>query len=276
MSPSQSWNSFTPKATLDYKVTEDAMVYVSYSEGFKSGGFNGSASSEAAALRGFDPEKAKQWEVGLKSMWLDGQVRLNLTAFHIDYTDLQVFQLVNGAELVIDNAADATSKGFEAELTAALTKELTFNANYAYLDASYSSYITEDGEDFSGNRLTRSPEHSFNIAMTYQRDLGDWGVLTLQGDYAYRDEIFFNPDNFRLDDGRILVGDGSRSLLDAYVALEFVQQGLEVKLWGKNLTDELYRVHGIDGRGPFGLTNSAAVVYGLPRSYGVTVTWQFN
>tara|TARA_B100001939_G_scaffold347695_1_gene370156 strand:+ start:11288 stop:13579 length:2292 start_codon:yes stop_codon:yes gene_type:complete len=276
VSPSQSWNSFTPKATLDYKVTEDAMVYVSYSEGFKSGGFNGSASSEAAALRGFDPEKAKQWEVGLKSMWLDGQVRLNLTAFHIDYTDLQVFQLVNGAELVIDNAADATSKGFEAELTAALTKELTFNANYAYLDASYSSYITEDGEDFSGNRLTRSPEHSFNIAMTYQRDLGDWGVLTLQGDYAYRDEIFFNPDNFRLDDGRILVGDGSRSLLDAYVALEFVQQGLEVKLWGKNLTDELYRVHGIDGRGPFGLTNSAAVVYGLPRSYGVTVTWQFN
>ena len=276
VAPSESWNAFTPKATLDYRINEDAMIYVSYSEGFKSGGFNGSASSEASALSGFDPEKAKQWEGGLKSMLLDGKVRLNLTAFHIDYSDLQVFQLVNGSELVIDNAADAKSKGFEAELTAALTRELRVSANYAYLDATYSSYVTAEGNDLSGNRLTRSPKNSFNFSMNYSREIGGWGRITLQGDYSYRDEIFFNPDNYRLDDGRILVGDGNRSLVDAYIALQFIEQGLEVKAWGKNLTDERYRVHGIDGRGPFNLSDNAAVIYGMPRTYGLTLTWRYN
>jgi len=276
VSPNKSWDSFIPKASLDYRITEDVMVYASYSQGFKSGGFNGSAASEAAALQGFDPEKAKQWEVGLKSMFLDNRVRLNLTAFHIDYTDLQIFKLVNGSTLVIENAADARSRGFEAELTAAVTENLTLTANYAYLDTSYKNYITDKGEDYSGNSLTRSPKNSFNIGFSNVTDLADWGILTVAGNWSYRDEIFFNADNARLADGRPWVGDESRSLLDAHVALEFLDSGVEVKVWGKNLTDATYRVHGIDGSGPFSLSQNAAVVYGLPRTYGVTLTWAFN
>lgn len=276
VSPSQSWDSFIPKASVDYHITDDVMVYASYSQGFKSGGFNGSASSEAAALQGFDPEKAKQWEIGLKSMFLDNRVRLNLTAFHIDYTDLQIFKLVNGSTLVIENAADASSKGFEAELTAAVTDSLTLSANYAYLDTSYKNYVTDKGVDLSGNALTRAPKNSFNIGFNNVTDIEDWGRLTLAGNWSYRDEIFFDGANARLADGRPWIGDSSRSMIDAHVALELVNSGVEIKLWGKNLTDALYRVHTIDGSGPFNITENAAVVYGLPRTYGVTVTWDFN
>lgn len=276
VSPSKSWNSFIPKASLDYQLTDDIMIYASYSQGFKSGGFNGSAASETAAIQGFDPEKAKQWEIGFKSMFLDDRVRLNLTAFHIDYTDLQVFKLVNGSTLVIENAADAKSKGFEAEITAALTESLTLTANYAYLDATYKNYTTETGADLSGNFLTRAPKNSFNIGFTNVTDIEDWGRLTFAGNWSYRDEIFFDGANARIADGSPLIGDNSRSLLDAHVALELVNSGVEVKVWGKNLTDELYRVHGIDGSGPFGLSENAAVVYGMPRSYGVTLSWEFN
>lgn len=276
VNPSKSWNSFIPKASLNYRMTEDAMVYVSYSQGFKSGGFNGSAASEAAALQGFDPEKAKQWEVGLKSMMLDDKLRLNLTAFYIDYTDLQIFKLVNGSTLVIENAANASSQGFEAELTAAVTESLTVTANYAYLDTKYKDYITETGVDYSGNDLTRAPRNSFNLGASNVTDIADWGQLTIAANWSYRDKIYFDGANKHFSTGEVWIGDDSRHMVDAHIALDLVDQGMQIKLWGKNLTDALYRTHGIDGSGPFDLTENAAVVYGMPRTYGVTLTWEFN
>ncbi len=276
VSVDETWEEFTPKVSIDYQLNEDTMIYFAYSQGFKSGGFNGSASSGSIAEQGFDPEEATQYEIGIKSMLFDNRVRANLTAFQIDYTDLQVFQLKNGAELVIDNAADAESKGVELEITAALTETLTLTASYAYLDAEYDKYITESGADYSGNNLTRSPENSYNLSLMKRFSLGGVGDLTLQADYSYQDEIFFNADNYRMPNGDILVGDDDHNLWDAYAILELANTGIEIKLWGKNLGDEEYRVHGIDGRGPFNLSQNAAVVWGMPRTYGISLTWNID
>jgi iron complex outermembrane recepter protein len=265
----ESWKSFTPMISLDWHITDDAMVYASITEGQKSGGFNGTAPSAEGAETPFDEETARQYEVGLKSEWFDRRLRANLTAFYIDYEDLQVFQLVEGARLIVDNAADATSKGFELELLARLTDGLTARGSYAYLDATYDEFINEAGEDFSGNRLTRSPEHSYNVGLTQRAQLGDNLGLLLHAEYSYRSRIFFNPDNWPL------TGDDSLGLVNARVTFEFQRQDIELSFWGTNLTDEVYVTQAIDGRGPFNLSQNAAGVIGAPRMYGATVNWRF-
>ena len=268
VSPSETWSSFTPMVSLDYHFHRGAMAYVSYSEGFKSGGFDGTARDAEAAERGFDEERARQFEVGLKSQLLDDRVRLNLAAFHIDYSDLQVFQLVDGASLVVSNAADATSQGFEAETWAVLSDNWRLRGSYAYLDATYDTFINEDGQDFSGNRLTRSPEHSYNIGLNYDTPIGDNMSLSALAEYSYRSRIYYDPDNFPL------VGDSSLGLLNARVTLG-VGDHWSFSLWGNNLTDEVYRLNVIDGRGPFNLSESGSAVIGPPRMWGVTADYRF-
>jgi iron complex outermembrane recepter protein len=265
----KSWNSFTPKISLDWAITDDVMVYASITEGQKSGGFNGTAPSAEAAEIPFDEEQARQYEIGLKSEWFDRRLRANLTAFYIDYEDLQVFQLVEGGRLIVDNAADATSQGYELELLARLTDGLTAQASYAYLDATYDEFINEAGQDFSGNRLTRSPKNSYNIGLTQRAQLGANLGLLLHAEYSYRSRIFFNPDNWPL------TGDDSLGLVNARVTLEFLRQNIDLSIWGSNLTDEVYVTQAIDGRGPFNLSQNAAGVIGAPRMYGANLNWRF-
>lgn len=254
--------------SLDYRFNVNAMAYVSYSEGFKSGGFDGTARDAASAERGFDEEQARQLEIGLKSQFLDDRIRLNLAAFHIDYTDLQVFQLVDGASLVVSNAADATSQGFEAEMWAVLTDQWRLRGSYAYLDATYDTFINSDGQDFSGNRLTRSPKHSYNLGLNFDTPVSDNMAISALAEYSYRSRIFYDPDNFPL------VGDSSLGLVNASVTLAVGDQW-EFSLWGHNLTDEVYRTNVIDGRGPFNLSQTGSAVIGPPRMWGVTAGYRF-
>jgi len=268
VSPSDTWSSFTPMVSLDYRFTVNTMAYASYSEGFKSGGFDGTARDAASAVRGFDEEQARQVEVGLKSQLFDNRLRLNLAAFHIDYTDLQVFQLVDGASLVVSNAADATSQGFEAEFWAVLNDQWKIQGSYAYLDASYDTFVNADGQDFSGNRLTRSPEHSYNISLNFDKPIGDNVRLSALAEYSYRSRIFYEPDNFPL------VGDPALGLVNTRITLG-VGDHWEFALWGENLADEVYRTNVIDGRGPFNLSENGSAVIGPPRMWGLTVGYRY-
>src|SRR5690606_14686593 len=87
---SPSWESFDPKASLDFAWTDEVMSYISYSEGFKSGGFQFAKFNAEEASEVFDPEKVTAYEVGVKSYLFDRQLRLNASAFYYDYSDLQV------------------------------------------------------------------------------------------------------------------------------------------------------------------------------------------
>ncbi len=268
ISASKSWNAFTPKVTVDWRPSDEVMLYFSVADGFKSGGFNGTAPDGIAASTPFDQEEARQFELGLKSELFDRRLRANLTAFHIDYDDLQVFQLVDGARLIVDNAADARSRGIELEMLAQLSSALTLSGHYAYLDTEYKDFINEAGLDFSGNTLTRAPKHSYNIGATYRADLDARLGLTLHAEYSYRSRVFYDPSNFAL------VGDSGRGLLDARAVLSLRDHNVDISLWGRNLTDKVHVTQAIDGRGPFNLSQNAAGVIAEPRMYGLTVTWR--
>src|SRR3546814_9624620 len=103
------FNSFTPRVALDYQVTPDMLLYVSWSKGFKSGTYNLGTLGNPV-----NPEKVSAFEGGIKSTLFDRRLRLNVAGFSYDYTDLQAGK-VESTSTVHENAATETIYGAEVE-----------------------------------------------------------------------------------------------------------------------------------------------------------------
>jgi iron complex outermembrane receptor protein len=258
----KTWQAWTPKIGLSFAPNEDVLLYASYSKGFKSGGYNDFQPSNPV----YDPEFIKSYEVGAKTEWLDNRLRLNAAVFYYDYTDLQVSSFLNSLTITT-NAADSTVKGAELELQWRPIDSLDLNASLGYLDAKYDRYLATYGVctlyaiqvvqdrnclgtnpftgapfvpgnarpvNASGNRLNNAPEIKSTLSALYSFELGGAGSLSLFGQLAYQDEIFFNPandPNARQD---------AVTLLDARVAYTTASGALEIAAFGKNLSDEEY------------------------------------
>lgn len=270
MSP--SWYSFDPKVTLEFSPTDDLMTYFVYSQGFKSGGFQFAKFNAVEAQEIFDPETVETFEVGLKSTWFDQRLRLNANVFHYDYSDLQVAKTTTGVAgapaISTINAAAATVKGFELDSSLGLTDDLNLHIGYAYLDATYDEYIFDDTLDFSGNDLVRAPEHTFNATLDYARNVGT-GLLGFRADYSWTDEYFFEPDQ------GLTIGTTQDDYGLVNAAFYYEQGPWRYSVWGKNLTDEVYRTTTLSFGPPS--PNTFTMEYlGLPRTYGITVGWTFE
>jgi len=193
-------NAWTPKFGLNYKPTDDLLLYASATRGFKNGGFEYGATNAVDAARGYAPEYLWAYEVGMKSDWFDNRLRLNLAGFYYDYKDLQVTLFTPPANAITDNAATAKVKGLEAEIQARVVQGLDVFANLAYLDATYSSYpgatVTAFGPfDAKGKRLNSSPEFSMTLGGVYTHELGDNGTVYAGVDYHWQSTIYFTPAN---------------------------------------------------------------------------------
>jgi iron complex outermembrane receptor protein len=258
----KDWSEFTPRVSLDWRANDNALLYASAARGFKGGGWQGKPATEAAALFPYDPEIAWTYEIGAKTDWADGRVRANLAIFHTSFDDLQVEQLDDaGLSLIIDNAASARIDGVELELQVRPIAALQLWLSGSYLDSEYRDFIDSAGNDLSGNRLARTPEFSFSGGVDYNTPLTATLTLDLRAEYQWQDDMPWLVENTVFED--------SYGLLDARVALESHDGGWEVALFGRNLTDELYRVDAI----PF--LGDVFSRFGAPRSYGVQFTKSF-
>lgn len=259
---SKSWSEFTPKASLDWRASEDALLYVSAAKGFKGGGWQGKPATEAAALFPYDPEIAWTYEAGAKTRWADGRVLANVAVFHTSFDDLQVEQLDDtGLSLIIDNAASARIDGVELELQLRPVPTLQLWLSGSYLDSEYRDFIDSAGNDLSGNRLARTPEFRLTGGADYTIPINGDLSLDTRVEYQWQDEMPWLVENTVFED--------SYGLLDARVALQAREEQWEVALFGKNLTDELYRLDAI----PF--LGDVFSRFGAPRSYGVQFTKSF-
>jgi len=292
---SETWDAWTPKFGVQWRPADDVLLYASYTEGFKSGGYNDFQPSNPV----YDPEFIDSFEIGAKTEWLDRTLRLNATVFHYDYTDLQVTAFLNSLT-VTTNAADATVQGLELELEAAPLDGLTLAASLAYLDAEYDEFSAVYGTcrptnaaldpvncpnpavtavrqiDASGNRLNNAPEWKGVASARYALPLAG-GELALFGQLAYQDEVFFNnPAN---DPN---ASQDAVTLVDARVGWTSDSGALEFAVYGKNLTDEEY-FHNIvqftstsDARvDVFSIGN--ALGYAAPgRAWGADFTYRFG
>ncbi len=111
---------FTPRAAVQYRLNENFMAFASYTEGFKSGGWN-ARGTQAAELIPFSPERVSTWEVGFRSDWLANRLRLNVTAFFMEVDDFQVpaaFVRPDGSiAFITQNFADLENDGIEFDLS---------------------------------------------------------------------------------------------------------------------------------------------------------------
>jgi iron complex outermembrane receptor protein len=141
-----SWSEFTPKVACAIASTRPPHGLRLYSKGFRAGGFNGRPGTYEAASIPYDPETVDNYELGIKSEWLDGRLRLNGSVFYMNYDDKQEEQSVptsqgTGQQTVVVNASSAEIYGLEIDLAAAITERFMLTANLGILDASYKELI---------------------------------------------------------------------------------------------------------------------------------------
>lgn len=264
-----SWSSTTPKFILDWRATENVMLYASYAEGFKSGSFQYGDDAQLATAP-FEPEEVQSIEVGAKTQLLNDRLQLNLSYYDATYDGAQnaFFDPVAG-RVVIVNVGELEVKGLEVDLVALLTEGLSVGLNYANTD----SEVIDD-PDFEGNQAALTPDNAMALWATYDIDLNNGGGLTFGLDYQYKDDFFTEISNEEPFATQI---DG---LLNARIAYR-PNDRVTVSVWGKNLTNELYKLYSNDLGGfffPAGDPRSAQVVmprWSERRTAGISVTIDF-
>ncbi len=275
-----SFDALTPRVVLEWRpfTGRDLMAYASYSEGFKSGGFDSKVSRGSEADRPIREETATNYELGVKSRWLDQSLEVNGALFSTDFNDLQritlLFDVVSGVfdGLRVKNAARASISGAELELAWLPTANLLFNISYGYLDARFDEFLAGTIQGFDirrdGNRIPHAPQHSVNASGRYGIELGSGASLEFNVNYGWKHHSFSSSDTApgRLE--RQASFQKAYGVLNASLGWTSPSERWSVTAWGKNLTDTLYA----DQRTSF--AGASWAHYGPPKTYGISV--QYN
>ena len=188
--------AWTPRFGVDLKVTPRTMAYVSASKGFKSGGFNPSSTQPGG---GFAPEWAWNYEAGLKTTTLNGRAQMNVAAFDMELTNLQVQTPIGVGVFDIRNAAAATIKGVEVEGTSRIGRGLEAGGHLTWLDATYDRYIAVATGgvvgDVAGRRLNNAPEWSGRLWAAWTGTFAGSRSLSLTVDATAQSTVYFTPFN---------------------------------------------------------------------------------
>ncbi len=189
------WSAITPKLSVQYAWTPDILQYVTYSKGFKSGGFDNRATRLDLATLPFAPEDVITYETGLKSELLDHRLRANLAVFYNDYQNLQV-AFYDPAYIGSrrGNAGQAHSYGVELETEARITDALSAQFSAGYLFAVYDEYRGAGGAGVNadGNRLTNSPRWSLSGGATWDVPVQIPGALRVGVNAQYQTKTYSN------------------------------------------------------------------------------------
>jgi iron complex outermembrane receptor protein len=227
--------AWTPKFGVETKLAGRGIAYVSATRGFKSGGFNLSSTQPG---RGFAPEWAWSYEGGVKTDLLARRVRLNVAAFHMDYTNLQVQTPIGIGVFDIRNAAAATIRGVEVESTARIGRGVEAGGHLTWLQATYDQYIAVGlggvTGDVAGNRLNNAPEWAGRLWLEWTGNIGSSGRLSFAADATAQSTVFYTPFNdtiqrqlpYGLLGGRAEFGPSDRRWA--------------INVYGRNLTDADY------------------------------------
>ncbi len=186
----ESWDNFSPQASLSYHLSEGATVYARVATGFKAGGFNNEASSSDDVP--FDPEAALTYEIGYHGAWYDNRVFVNIAAFTTERQDTAIlvadpapiFQFLGVS--IVDNGGQTITNGAEFDIRARPIEGLEFYGAVGWLDAEFDGPQLIGGVNVDGNKVPQTAEWSFALATTYRAPLTDQLGLFAQGSYSTR------------------------------------------------------------------------------------------
>jgi iron complex outermembrane receptor protein len=255
-----SWGTFLPKLGLDYQITERVLAYLSFSEGFKAGGYNGLASTATALNSPYDPQKMKAYELGLKTEFLDRKAKLNISAFFNDYASLQQQSVTSTGSFITQNYA-ADHKGVEAELSVKPVNGLTLWVNGTVNDSKYkaSSATLAGVSSYIGNAMTNVFKHQVTAGYDASVPFAG-GEVSLGGNVNARSDYYSTPDNLYI--GHV----PATTLVNAYIG--YAKDNWSLRLTGKNLTNEIYWTTG------FGFSVVRPRYMGDPRTWRVSFTYK--
>ena len=273
---SKDFTQFTPRIALSYDLTDDMTTYASFSQGFKSGGFDmrGDAVFTPNTVNGYDPETVDSYEIGLKGA-LD---RLTFAAavFYNEYQDQQVttqVPAVGGIASFVDNVGSSTFYGAEFEGRLRILDNLSANFAVGYLNSDFEQFLrynltTRAFEDISNQVvLQNAPEWTGYLGFTWIGDVAG-GALAVTPSVSYRgDSSMFEFPNAILDQK-------AYSIVDLSIIWTDPTDRYTLGLYGKNLTDEEYRVGGYNFPGAL-FDNSVIGYYGPPQTLTASLKVKF-
>ncbi len=271
-----SFSDYTNEFGIEWRPSEDVLLYYTYSEGFKAG--TGQIGANAANI--IKPETIKNHEFGLKSTWLDGSLYFNVSAYFYEVKDLQLDRTLPGGPTgfitIFENATSQDANGVELEAFWAPTDRLRLSAFVAYQDTEFGSFTSADPTDerniggvflvdIKGNAARQAPEWAWTTHGEYDFPLQNDGLITLSADASYKDDQFFSEFN------NSLLFQKAYTIFDARLRYTPPNGNWTAEVWGKNLTDELVEA------GNFALATGRVVTRTFlpPRTWGITVAYTF-
>lgn len=280
---SDEWSDFSPKVGLDYQWNDDVMSYLQVSRGFRSGAFN-ARPLQNSEISTADPETLTSYELGFKSQLLGNRLQLNGAVFYNEYEDQQF--LVNRSSesaggalaLIIENAAESNSRGFELEFVAIPAEGWNIIGGIGYIDPEYEEFFLEVNDpanpggvieqDVSDRKFADTPDWTGNLGIQYETSLGFGGQLRLRTDMAYRGEIYYTFDDTL--SGYDTLNVGGYTTYNAGITYISRDQHWEVSLYGSNLTDQR-KINGGTVVDAFGTTDTR---YTEPERYFFSVRYR--
>ncbi len=267
----ESWSEVSPTVKVDWQLSDQVMLYVSYAEGFKSGGFDmrGNALTNPNVAQGYDPETVETWEVGIKSQFLDNRLRLNFTVFEMDYEDMQLtVQTLQPAPTFFSsdvvNAGVAEINGAELQATGYLTENFSTTLTIGYMNAELVEVISGGADVSDSWEMLNAPDWTGQWGLNYDIYLGQAGSLALSSALSYRDASRnFNNVTCSCDQ------DKSYTLLDLGANWVSADEVWTANLYLKNITDKEYKTGG------YNLGSGELAFYGAPRTWKLDVAYRF-
>ena len=272
--------SFKPKVSFDIRPFADreVLVYLSYQEALKSATYNVVTLYDEPDY--VEPEELTAYEIGVKSEWLDGRLRINAAAFQYEQTNQQVqfVSALQGGAVSFENAGGSEVNGFDfdttVQLVPSLINDLIMTFSGAYLNAQFTDYtgargyseetgLVFEGGDYTGNVIPRTPEWTATLGLN-KSFFFDSSVIEIGTDVYYNSGFFYLPQNTEAS------FQGEYHIVNARISYLYEPWNLRVTAFGNNLEDKKYT----DGlfQTDFGVLSHLA----KPVTYGLKVNWELN
>ncbi|WP_162256500.1 TonB-dependent receptor [Sphingomonas sp. Root710] len=289
------FKAFTPRFAVDFTPTDQTLVYASVSRGFKSGGFN-TLGDPSLPVNVFNPEFVWSYEAGVKATLFDRKLRLGLTGFYSDYSNLQqtVFRQNTTTTVFyprVENSVTAKIKGVELEGEVAPVAGLKINGALTYLDSKFGYFCNNDplypnlptaancvgalrdgvalppgARELTGNHLPQAPKWQYTLSAQYIFPISDTLEITARTDHKGQSRVFFdiynNPQNSQAAYG----------LTNFSLSVGSQKKTWSLSGWIRNAFDKRYISSANAGSGV-----NAAITgsVGVPRMYGATLYTRF-
>lgn len=239
-----------PSVNVQWDITDNIMMYLTYTEGAKSGSFDARNNNDSTGPQGggtnfeFEDELAEAWELGAKMRLADGAAELNVAIYRVEYSDMQVSVFDGVAGFAVTNAGTALTQGIEIDGRWLVAEPLMLTAAIAYLDFEWLDYVdgpcfpgnpeeTPEGTcDLTGDVNQQTPEWTATLTSTYTQHLGNGLRMDYSMDLSYKGEHFTSGD---LDPRGIQSGE---TKVNARIALGADDESWNIALVGKNITNK--------------------------------------